>query len=164
MRYSRHYTIVIDVSATLNIIGGAIISWGPLVIQTKHCPPRPGIEPGPSTWQAEILTTRLSRNCCQCNVKKFVHSFEPDLNQRPMDIWLKNNYSPPLYQLSYRRMDRKRVKLMWYQWNLKFTQSVGFEPTLPEGNWFLVSRLNHSATTAHMCKLFKVVDMIILLR
>jgi hypothetical protein len=24
--------------------------------------PRPGIEPGPSTWQAEILTTRLSRN------------------------------------------------------------------------------------------------------
>ena len=23
--------------------------------------PRPGIEPGPSTWQAEILTTRLSR-------------------------------------------------------------------------------------------------------
>ena len=25
-------------------------------------PPRPGIEPGPSTWQAEILTTRLSRN------------------------------------------------------------------------------------------------------
>ena len=29
-----------------------------------------------------------------------------------------------------------------------FSQSVGFEPTLPEGNWFLVSRLNHSATTA----------------
>ena len=28
------------------------------------------------------------------------------------------------------------------------SQSVGFEPTLPEGNWFLVSRLNHSATTA----------------
>ena len=26
--------------------------------------PRPGIEPGPSTWQAEILTTRLSRICC----------------------------------------------------------------------------------------------------
>ena len=30
-----------------------------------------------------------------------------------------------------------------------FTQSVGFEPTLPEGIWFLVRRLNHSATTAH---------------
>ena len=27
----------------------------------KNVPPRPGIEPGPSTWQAEILTTRLSR-------------------------------------------------------------------------------------------------------
>ena len=29
-----------------------------------------------------------------------------------------------------------------------YTQSVGFEPTLPEGIWFLVRRLNHSATTA----------------
>ena len=28
------------------------------------------------------------------------------------------------------------------------SQSAGFEPALPEGNWFLVSRLNHSATTA----------------
>ena len=28
----------------------------------QNVPPRPGIEPGPSTWQAEILTTRLSRN------------------------------------------------------------------------------------------------------
>ena len=28
------------------------------------------------------------------------------------------------------------------------SQSVGFEPTLPEGIWFLVRRLNHSATTA----------------
>ena len=32
--------------------------------------------------------------------------------------------------------------------NKKLSQLVGFEPTLPEGNWFLVSRLNHSATTA----------------
>lgn len=31
----------------------------------KRNSPRPGIEPGPSTWQAEILTTRLSRNCCK---------------------------------------------------------------------------------------------------
>ena len=28
---------------------------------SKSISPRPGIEPGPSTWQAEILTTRLSR-------------------------------------------------------------------------------------------------------
>ena len=34
-------------------------------------------------------------------------------------------------------------------WNTKVhSQSVGFEPTLPEGIWFLVRRLNHSATTA----------------
>ena len=32
--------------------------------------------------------------------------------------------------------------------NASISQSVGFEPTLPEGNWFLVSRLNHSATAA----------------
>ena len=29
-------------------------------------------------------------------------------------------------------------------------QLVGFEPTLPEGIWFLVRRLNRSATTAHL--------------
>merc|ERR1711867_140456 len=31
---------------------------------------------------------------------------------------------------------------------LKYSQLVGFEPTLPKGNSFRVSRLNHSATTA----------------
>ena len=36
-----------------------------------------------------------------------------------------------------------------------FSQSVGFEPTLPEGNWFRVSRLNHSATTAVLLHGFK---------
>ena len=30
------------------------------------------------------------------------------------------------------------------------SQLVGFEPTLPEGNSFRVSRLNHSATTAEV--------------
>ena len=39
------------------------------------------------------------------------HSFEPDLNQRPKDLcdqsaWY-NHYSPPLYQLSYRRVPTK---------------------------------------------------------
>ena len=36
-------------------------------------------------------------------------------------------------------------------WLIKYfhhSQLVGFEPTLPEGNSFRVSRLNHSATTA----------------
>ena len=46
---------------------------------------------------------------------------------------------------------------MWEKEKRKFSQSAGFEPALPEGNWFLVSRLNHSATTAghiymkHLC-------------
>ena len=31
-----------------------------------------------------------------------ITSFEPDLNQRPKDV-RRNHYSPPLYQLSYRR-------------------------------------------------------------
>ena len=35
-----------------------------LVKSVAKSSPRPGIEPGPSTWQAEILTTRLSRNWC----------------------------------------------------------------------------------------------------
>ena len=33
-----------------------------LFVEKENISPRPGIEPGPSTWQAEILTTRLSRN------------------------------------------------------------------------------------------------------
>ena len=46
---------------------------------------------------------------------------------------------------------------MWEKEKRKFSQSAGFEPALPEGNWFQVSRLNHSATTAghiymkHLC-------------
>ena len=32
----------------------------------------------------------------------------------------------------------------------KDSRSVGFEPTPAERNWFLVSRLNHSATTAEL--------------
>ena len=35
-------------------------------------------------------------------------------------------------------------------WKKDISQSVGFEPTLPEGIWFLVRRLNHSATTAEI--------------
>ena len=43
-------------------------------------------------------------------------------------------------------MKNKRAK----KGNHFMSQSVGLEPTLPEGNWFLVSRLTHSATTAAM--------------
>ncbi len=33
------------------------------------------------------------------------NSFEPESNQRPKDCWCNVYYSPPLYQLSYRRKD-----------------------------------------------------------
>ena len=36
----------------------------------------------------------------------------------------------------------------WWRLFAKSSRSVGFEPTPAERNWFLVSRLNHSATTA----------------
>ena len=39
----------------------------------KNVSPRPGIEPGPSTWQAEILTTRLSRIVLEWSHRMFVH-------------------------------------------------------------------------------------------
>ena len=36
----------------------------------------------------------------------------------------------------------------YFQLTQKNPQSAGFEPALPEGNRYLVGRLNHSATTA----------------
>ena len=38
--------------------------------------------------------------------KKKRTSFEPDLNQRPVEHFY--HYSPPLYQLSYRRMAERK--------------------------------------------------------
>ena len=38
--------------------------------------------------------------------------------------------------------------MVWPWYSKICPQPVGFEPTLPEGNWFRVSRLNRSATTA----------------
>ena len=52
-----------------------------------------------------------------------------------------------LYMLLSIRFQVHQVQFQIFQ---KYPQSVGFEPTLPEGNWFLVSRLNHSATTAEL--------------
>ena len=117
----------------------------------KSVTPRPGIEPGPSTWQAEILTTRLSRIVvgqrsrpqtdfsrpfCEsthesvCHIEKngnnvnqvlpphtMLHIFwkrkkwekdTPSSRIWTSDLWITAliaNYSPPLYQLSYRRSD-----------------------------------------------------------
>ena len=61
---------------------------------------------------------RLKCNDKSCEKIKKVKTFSsgPDLNQRPMDYWQINHYSPPLYQLSYQRKytelleDRKKKK------------------------------------------------------
>ena len=45
----------------------------------------------------------------------------------------------------------------------ELSRSVGLEPTLPEGIWFLVRRLNHSATTASYKLLNICISFILLL-
>ena len=62
----RHERSALDLSAILGIMwlqwSVAKIKKKVHVLNVEKVSPRPGIEPGPSTWQAEILTTRLSRN------------------------------------------------------------------------------------------------------
>ena len=82
---------------------------------------RPGIEPGPPAWQASILP--LNQRCWHT-----LQSRQQSDGKNFVTWW-----APTVW-------DRNKNLL---------SQSVGFEPTLPEGNWFRVSRLNHSATTAH---------------
>ena len=83
----------------------------------KKLSPRPGIEPGPSTWQAEILTTRLSRTVLSKPIFQIVLWYETKKEDKTLDhpssqagfepatfgCLILLNYSPPLYQLSYRR-------------------------------------------------------------
>ena len=52
-----------------------------------------------SETAGNVRSIRLN-TVCESMQKK---SFEPDSNQRPMDDHT-HHYSPPLYQLSYRRM------------------------------------------------------------
>ena len=109
----------------------------------KRNSPRPGIEPGPSTWQAEILTTRLSRivrsqgdrkprkrNENENEKKKKIQSFEPDLNQRPMDFC----YS----QLQSTALPTELSKVPW-------DKRVGFK------SYFYVHALWHSMTFYSKC-------------
>ena len=48
-----------------------------------------------SQYQVLTILLKETKNCNKM-------SLEPDLNQRPKDICMIINYSPPLYQLSYR--------------------------------------------------------------
>ena len=51
----------------------------------------------------------------------------------------KSRLSPKIDIFSIKTIEKNEVK---------WAHPVGFEPTLPEGIWFLVRRLNHSAKTA----------------
>ena len=56
-----------------HILSNSILHIFILITGGKKLSPRPGIEPGPSTWQAEILTTRLSRIVLEWSHRMFVH-------------------------------------------------------------------------------------------
>ena len=61
--------------------------------------------------------------------------------ERSLSMWEVGGSIPPV------------SKIFFHQIQNLLSQSAGFEPALPEGNWFLVSRLNHSATTAELERL-----------
>ena len=50
-----------------------------------------------------MKTEKLEASCQKDDIMQKKKSFEPDSNQRPMDFSF-SFYSPPLYQLSYRRV------------------------------------------------------------
>ena len=66
--------------------------------------PRPGIEPGPSTWQAEILTTRLSRTVSTIPIFQIViwHELKKDdksFNLPSSRIWTSDLWMSDIAQL-----------------------------------------------------------------
>ena len=69
------------------------------------------------------------------------------------DIFFQFQMLPSISQAPFQFFSFIKVPQIWQHFKGKekmFTQSVGFEPTLPEGIWFLVRRLNHSAMTAYI--------------
>ena len=57
-------------------------------------------------------------NVLHAHLPSKTYSVEPELNQRPMDIFCSNlilYYSPPLCQLSYRRLQRNE-NVFVYLW------------------------------------------------
>ena len=73
-----------------------------LFVEKENISPRPGIEPGPSTWQAEILTTRLSRNCYQCQVACLsITALEPKISTKTPSsrIWTSDLWISDIEQL-----------------------------------------------------------------
>ena len=71
--------------------------------------PRPGIEPGPSTWQAEILTTRLSRIINSwsngCFIRKFLN-WQVGANTKVLVLW--PEFEPGLLRPQHRVLTTRR--------------------------------------------------------
>ena len=67
--------------------------------ERKKVSPRPGIEPGPSTWQAEILTTRLSRTwlCPQCKNHCLAQKMNTLFSQLELSWWERRILCYPAY-------------------------------------------------------------------
>ena len=70
----------------------------------KKLSPRPGIEPGPSTWQAEILTTRLSRTVSSKPIFQIVVWYETKKEDKTLDhpssrIWTSDLWMSDIAQL-----------------------------------------------------------------
>ena len=63
-------------------------------------------------WKGRFCKVANSRNKWKTKTKTNAQnlSFEPELNQRPKDYFLETAYSPPLYQLSYRRKMKKECQ------------------------------------------------------
>ena len=83
-----------------------------------------------SDFESDALTTqpRLLVNICLLNLKESFVGCQKMVGQ---------------YCLVKTRLSNSK--------KLYSSQPAGFEPVLPEGIWFRVRRLNHSATTASWC-------------
>ena len=62
---------------------------------------------GHITWQRPMIQSSMPKyhslgRTKSCKQNTTLLSREADLNHRPKDLWRLANYSPPLYQLSYR--------------------------------------------------------------
>ena len=93
----------------------------------------PWFDPGFRQWFCAVCTLGKGFQCCHYLLLIITYDY-----LRLLTI------SPPVVGIRLYWVTHDNLQLVLWQ----KTQSVGFEPTLPKGIWFLVRRLNHSATTA----------------
>ena len=78
-----------------------------------------------------------------------MYSLEPDLNQWPMDLY-HSNYSPPLYQLSYRGIMTSAIFTMKFEY-VQLIAVLDINDS-PAGNWTRVSRVTGGDTHHYTTK------------